>query len=52
MRVRSAGASKKGRNLVYGTRYARVVWGTWLREGCPAPVDRARPRPVPRGGRG
>jgi len=35
MHVRSAGASKKGRNLVYGRRYAGVVLGTWWREGCP-----------------
>jgi glycosyltransferase involved in cell wall biosynthesis len=35
MRVRSAGASKKGGNLVYGARYARVMLGTWWREGCP-----------------
>jgi hypothetical protein len=42
MRVRSAGSTKKGRNLVYGARYARVVWGTWWREGCPSPaIDRA-----------
>ena len=47
MRVRSAGASKKGRNLVYGTRYARVVWGTWFREGCPAPVTERAPALVP-----
>jgi glycosyltransferase involved in cell wall biosynthesis len=51
MRVRSAGASKKGRNLVYGTRYARVVWGTWFREGCPAPVTERAPA-LARGGRG
>lgn len=42
MRVRSAGASKKGRNAVYGRRYAGVVFGTWWREGCPFPApDRA-----------
>jgi glycosyltransferase involved in cell wall biosynthesis len=42
MHVRAAGSTKKGRNLVYGTRYARVVLGTWWREGCPYPVtDRA-----------
>ncbi len=35
MRVRSAGSSKKGGNLVYGARYARVMLGTWWREGCP-----------------
>lgn len=32
MRQRLAGHSKKGNNLVYGARYARVVMGTWLRE--------------------
>jgi hypothetical protein len=51
MRVRAAGASKKGRNLVYGTRYARVVWGTWFREGCPAPVAERAPA-LSRSGRG
>jgi hypothetical protein len=43
MRVRSAGSTKKGRNLVYGARYARVVWGTWWREGCPAPAADGAP---------
>ncbi len=43
MQVRSAGASKKGRNLVYGRRYARVVVGTWWREGCPRPVAERAP---------
>ncbi len=38
MRVRGAGASKKGSNLTYGRSYARVVLATWWREGCPAPV--------------
>lgn len=38
MHVRTAGSTKKGRNLVYGSRYARVVFGTWWREGCPTPV--------------
>lgn len=38
MHERSAGSSKKGRNLVYGTRYGRVMTGTWLREGAPRPV--------------
>jgi len=49
MHLRAAGSTKKGRNLVYGARYARVVVGTWWREGClrPAP-DRA---PALRGGR-
>ncbi len=32
MRRRTEGRSKKGRNLVYGARYARVVLGTWWRE--------------------
>ena len=35
MRVRSAGSTKKGGNLVYGWRYARVMLGTWWREGRP-----------------
>ena len=39
MLSRSVGSSKKGRNLVYGRRYAQVVLGTWWREGCPAPVS-------------
>jgi hypothetical protein len=38
MHVRTAGTTKKGRNLVYGTRYARVMLGTWWREGCPRPT--------------
>lgn len=38
MHVRSAGTTKKGGNLVYGSRYARVMLGTWWREGCPRPV--------------
>lgn len=29
---RTAGESKKGHNLLYGLRYARVVGGTWWRE--------------------
>ncbi|MGH3985564.1 MAG: glycosyltransferase family 2 protein [Pseudonocardiaceae bacterium] len=32
MRARSAGTTKKGNNLVYGMRYARVMVGTWWRE--------------------
>jgi hypothetical protein len=32
MRLRSHGSTKKGNNLVFGTRYARVVLGTWMRE--------------------
>jgi glycosyltransferase involved in cell wall biosynthesis len=41
MHVRGAGASKKGTNLVYGSRYARVVLGTWWRERRAAPLDRS-----------
>jgi hypothetical protein len=43
MHVRAAGTSKKGRNLVYGSSYARVMTGTWLREGCPRPVTEVSP---------
>ncbi len=32
MRARTAGQTKKGNNLVYGMRYARVMVGTWSRE--------------------
>jgi hypothetical protein len=32
IRMRGGGETKKGGNLVYGARYARVVLGTWLRE--------------------
>ena len=32
MRRRGQGRSKKGNNLLYGARYARVVLGTWWRE--------------------
>ncbi|GAA0520921.1 glycosyl transferase [Saccharopolyspora subtropica] len=32
MRPRVAGRSKKGNDLLYGYRYARVVLGTWWRE--------------------
>ncbi|MGH3437868.1 MAG: glycosyltransferase family 2 protein [Sciscionella sp.] len=32
MRKRTAGASKKGNNFLYGLRYARALTGTWLRE--------------------
>jgi glycosyltransferase involved in cell wall biosynthesis len=40
---RSAGKSKKGNDLLYGFRYARVVLGTWWRERRSARV------PAPRG---
>ncbi len=36
MRRRTAGRSKKGGNLAYGARYARVVLGTWWRERASA----------------
>lgn len=39
MRVRTAGNTKKGNNLVYGINYSRVVFGTWLRERA----NRGRP---------
>jgi hypothetical protein len=32
MRLRSHGSTKKGNNLVFGTRYCRVVLATWWRE--------------------
>ncbi len=32
MHLRGHGSTKKGNNLVFGTRYARVVLGTWFRE--------------------
>ncbi len=32
MRKRAAGESKKGHNLLYGARYARVILETWWRE--------------------
>ena len=32
MRRRAAGESKKGHNLLYGVRYARVILRTWWRE--------------------
>ncbi|HEX2300261.1 MAG TPA: glycosyltransferase family 2 protein, partial [Pseudonocardiaceae bacterium] len=32
MLARTAGETKKGNNLVYGMRYARVMVGTWWRE--------------------
>jgi glycosyltransferase involved in cell wall biosynthesis len=32
MHKRFAGESKKGHNVLYGARYARVILGTWMRE--------------------
>jgi hypothetical protein len=43
MNLRSAGSTKKGKNLVYGRRYARAMVGTWLREGLPRPVTETAP---------
>lgn len=41
---RAAGQTKKGRNLTYGLRYARVVLRTWWRERRrPSPAAAARP---------
>jgi Glycosyl transferase family 2 len=39
--ARGAGETKKGNNLVYGLRYARVVFGTWWRELRKGPGRRA-----------
>jgi len=43
MNVRSSGSTKKGRNLVYGSNYARVMTGTWWREGAPRPATEVAP---------
>ena len=43
MHLRGHGSSKKGNNLVFGTRYARVVLGTWYREYVWARVMGRRP---------
>ena len=45
MRPRRHGRSKKGNNLIYGARYARVVLGTWLRERKLPPTRRLRRSP-------
>lgn len=45
MRQRLSGESKKGRNLAYGLRYARVIAETYRRERRAA---RMRPRAIPR----
>jgi glycosyltransferase involved in cell wall biosynthesis len=45
---RTVGQSKKGHNLVYGLRFARVVLGTWFRERRRANAA----RPVLRAARG
>ncbi len=52
MRVRAAGTTKKGGNLVYGYRYLRVVVGTWWRERCSArSAPPAASAPAPAGAR-
>jgi glycosyltransferase involved in cell wall biosynthesis len=38
MHPRTAGESKKGNDLLYGVRYARVILTTWWRERRAAPV--------------
>jgi len=43
MHLRAAGNSKKGRNVVYGYRYSKVVFGTWWREGALTPVTELAP---------
>jgi glycosyltransferase involved in cell wall biosynthesis len=53
MHKRVAGVSKKGNNVLYGFRYARVILKTWWREraaarrraAAPALVQAAPPRP-------
>ncbi len=42
MRQRLSGTSKKGDNLFYGLRYARVITATWWRESRAARRGRAR----------
>jgi len=43
MRQRLSGESRKGRNLAYGLRYARVITGTYLRERRAAAQLKATP---------
>jgi glycosyltransferase involved in cell wall biosynthesis len=45
MHKRAAGESKKGNNVLYGFRYARVILATWWRERRAAGVV-ARPAPA------
>lgn len=51
MHARAAGHSKKGNNLFYGYRYAKVVVGTWLRERRARHEPAARTEPVTTAGR-
>jgi len=43
MRQRLSGTSKKGRNLAYGVRYARVMLSTWWRESRRHGIRQSRP---------
>ena len=45
MRQRMSGESRKGRNLAYGLRYARVITGTFLRERRAAMPSALKPGP-------
>jgi glycosyltransferase involved in cell wall biosynthesis len=44
MHKRFAGESKKGHNVLYGARYARVILGTWYRERSRARREARQPR--------
>ena len=44
MHRRFAGESKKGHNLIYGLRYARVILTTWRRESRRAGIPMRRVR--------
>lgn len=46
MRPRLSGESKKGRNIVYALRYARVMVGTWWRESRRAEQVPRQQRPA------
>jgi glycosyltransferase involved in cell wall biosynthesis len=50
MRQRISGVSKKGDNLIYGLRYARVIGHTWWRErrAVGRPPARTAPQPAAR----
>jgi len=39
IRKRRVGESKKGHNVLYGLRFARVIVGTWWRERCHQQAD-------------
>lgn len=45
MRLRQASETKKGPNLLYGLRFARVIGATWWRERRTAAALRTRTRP-------